>query len=739
MNSDCGCIKKVVDKVYIENSCCGKKETTSNCSKNYSCKSCGKQIDLIDSDLYAENIYNYTGDNSFNTSDFGNRTPDPISREKVYNQLVETDNKTEILIQLMTTQGFYGLKSVAIAKRQGNKYILVYVKQYPDDSKEIPDKTDGKPIVSKDICIYTNDGNETTYEVVDGLTFNCDEILEILKKYYTKAEIDYNFYNKTEIDYNFYNKNQVYNKTEIENLLNNYYTKTYINNNYYNKDQVDDLILFENNDTAQPDLISSTTQRKGDSSVSTGKYSFAMQGGLADGKRSVYIGYAPQGQNDTKGAHGENTISIGNENELTSSSSHSFTLGSSLTIGKYFSIDSSEWKTPNTSNSLTFGTSNYVSGSCSLASGTRNYIKDSAASNIFGWYNSITGGHYDFAFGFGNQVNGNANISGGLFSRVLKASSDTPIGSVSIGKPFSIQELYLKETGEVKEGTNYKYYNIYYGDPKTILRSSNTLTNKISSSNTILGNGTKKILAEVVFDMYNSSGSKKQPYIKEIDVSGENVKILLDTNADNCNVQSPLSGGYYPITLYLSKYSNISMGQGCVSFGVGNSSAGTGATTFGVYNVNNSNNGALVCGIYSKDPTNDYESPLFCIGKGTYNSTAQKIIRENIFEVTKGTNGGIYFIVNEEGNLKRYSIKDIIDSIKELQQDFYSTIKLNGVDYSTTEEKIVENSNSYQSNYYEHPVEIPTDNNESFYILNDFSVYDPYNRIPEDEDFDLTI
>jgi hypothetical protein len=67
MSNDCGCTKKVVDKIYVESSCCNKKEETTNNCKGSCCSSCGKQIDLIDSDLYAENIYNYTPNTTFNT------------------------------------------------------------------------------------------------------------------------------------------------------------------------------------------------------------------------------------------------------------------------------------------------------------------------------------------------------------------------------------------------------------------------------------------------------------------------------------------------------------------------------------------------------------------------------------------------------------------------------------------------------------------------------------------------
>jgi len=42
MSNDCGCTKKIVDKIYIENSCCGKAKEDSKCNKSTCCTTCGK-------------------------------------------------------------------------------------------------------------------------------------------------------------------------------------------------------------------------------------------------------------------------------------------------------------------------------------------------------------------------------------------------------------------------------------------------------------------------------------------------------------------------------------------------------------------------------------------------------------------------------------------------------------------------------------------------------------------------
>jgi len=93
MSNDCGCTKKLVDKIYIENNCCGKKKEQTNCG-NSCCTSCGKQIDLIDSDLYAENIYNYVPNTNFGTEqvileegEIINSVDNISDREKVYSIL----------------------------------------------------------------------------------------------------------------------------------------------------------------------------------------------------------------------------------------------------------------------------------------------------------------------------------------------------------------------------------------------------------------------------------------------------------------------------------------------------------------------------------------------------------------------------------------------------------------------------------------------------------------------------
>lgn len=284
MDNDCGCTKKIVDKIYIENSCCGKKEKKTDCN-NSCCTSCGKQIDLIDSDLYAENIYNYQQNTTFNANQIilkeGElREPNTVQlKEQVYEILSTTDNITEVLIQLQQRNGFYGLNCLASIRKEDEKYTVAYVKQYKDDSMNIQNKTKKIRTI---FCVYTNDYQNATYQEFDITYYTYDEIISILSEYVKTDDM------------------QQY----ILNLLQNYYTKTEIDIKIGEVEAKEDCLFQEHTITMPEDYagdselenyyqefednnLNFSTTRKNDSSEASGLQSFSMQAGKAKGDYSV--------------------------------------------------------------------------------------------------------------------------------------------------------------------------------------------------------------------------------------------------------------------------------------------------------------------------------------------------------------------------------------------------------------------------------------------------------------------
>lgn len=265
---DCGCNKKIVDKIYIENSCCGKqKETTGGCDNKKSCTSCGKQIDFIDTGMQAENVYNYIKNTNFNASSVIISEGDMISsvgtegdensvlRQELYTILDQVDLKTEVLVQLKKSiNGLYGLKSIASIKKEGNTYIVAYVRQYENTYQNIPDKD--TPIVT-DFCIYKSDSLTATYNRIDITAYTYEEIINILSRYATEEWVS----------------NQI----------------TQVIENYYNKQQIDEFL--SNIHSGEDCLFkvgqgTDSTRRADDGSQAIGEGSFAIQSGSSTGSKA---------------------------------------------------------------------------------------------------------------------------------------------------------------------------------------------------------------------------------------------------------------------------------------------------------------------------------------------------------------------------------------------------------------------------------------------------------------------
>ena len=408
MSKDCGCTKKVVDKIYVENSCCGNKEKNTKCNSSSCCTTCGKQIDLIDSDLYAENIYNYTENTTFNSNQVillesemqQSALGDTVDRDSVYSILQTTNNKTEILIQLRQVDGLYGLKCAASSKLIDTKYIVCYVKQYVDENI-LDESTSFNRIQNKDIpvrsifCVYTNNGIEATFENIELTGYTCQEMINILNQYATQ-------------DW-------------VEN-----YVITYLNNNYYNQDYIDykfdhipqgESCLFKN---GYNDIDGLSTQRKGDESEALGKNSFAIQGGKTTGENTIALANSQMrnaknslgffGNIQEDGNNNNVIIMLKNANNTEYNSYLGKKTNNSINIGGSISNNSDSTQEKdialfgtilNSSNSVSIN-SGYVSncsGSISIGSGSKSYksqidINTNTSKNdrsILGDYYSVEG------------------------------------------------------------------------------------------------------------------------------------------------------------------------------------------------------------------------------------------------------------------------------------------------------------------------------------------------------------
>lgn len=270
MSNDCGCTKKIVDKIYIENNCCNKKEQENNCNKTR-CTTCGKQIDLIDSDLYAENIYNYQPDSSFNSqqiiikeSDLLSSINNPTVRDEVYTLLQEANNitnsKIELLIQLKRSYtGHFGLKCIATIREDDGKYTVVYSRQFRDYTV---DENSSKKIKTF-VYVYTNNLESATFNMYDITSYTCEEIIEILSQYAKKSWVE-------EFVYNYLTQNY-YNKTDIDNIISNL--------------NLGEDCLFEQSTGTLSTVRKETDQQK--KSIASGDRSFAMQNSTAEGENSI--------------------------------------------------------------------------------------------------------------------------------------------------------------------------------------------------------------------------------------------------------------------------------------------------------------------------------------------------------------------------------------------------------------------------------------------------------------------
>ena len=90
---------------------------------------------------------------------------------------------------------------------------------------------------------YTKAETDNNYYTIGYLANNYytrTDILNLLKGYFTAAQITSSYYTKTDSDNNYYNKTFIntnyYTKTDSDN---NYYNKTFINTNYYTKTDID--------------------------------------------------------------------------------------------------------------------------------------------------------------------------------------------------------------------------------------------------------------------------------------------------------------------------------------------------------------------------------------------------------------------------------------------------------------------------------------------------------------------
>lgn len=539
MSNDCGCAKSIANKIYVENNCCNKKEKTTNNCNTSCCSSCGKQIDLIDSDLYSENIYNYTENTNFNTnqiilleSEMSASQTDMVKRDEIYTILQETDNKTKVLIQLKTSlTGHYGLKCVATIRQDDGKYTIVYSRQYRDELLTDEDPKRIKTIV----YVYTNNLETATFKSYDITTYSCDEIINLLSQYITE--------------------------TQVQNLINNIYS--YLNENYYNKEYID--YKFENEINLGEDCLFqvgegelSTVRKETDinkESIASGVRSFAMQNGRATNENSIAF----------QGSLSEGKNSVAFQGGIVDSESMNST---SLSGGKVYnsnnSVAISNGIIQNSQSSIAI-----MGGSVSGSPGSVSIGSDSKSSG------TLTGELYipRLDEGQGPTPQNNISIFGGVSSGKNSIAIGAPEGegsyctasnrgSVSIGSKifnsgfFSSSLGYGVEIGRYRETKNSQTSYVYCNDASTKGKHSIAFGQNISVA------GPYNLVAgESHFIKGNHAGVFGNGNLISGDVSSHNLLF-----GNRCRIENGISniiGGTYNSIISTGQ----SVSQGSVSLG----------------------------------------------------------------------------------------------------------------------------------------------------------------------------